>query len=307
MNGPSAENAYLFRHAVLRDAAYQLQPPADRARLHRLALDSLEGFMGGRPPECGVGLEDGTFASHPCDPIAMQLADHAGLAQTDTVEATVLVALRGLYLHRAAEYAEQQHLYRQAHQLWSALAALAAPLARPRCLLRSALAAGKAGDNTAAVALLEAINSEDLPADPALRCMLHLRLSHFRRELGRLAEAETAALQALSLARADGLALQEAYALGNLSNVQRDTGRPIEAEQGYQQALTVFEQLGNQRYAAVALANVAAMRQLAGDVAAAEQQYRRALHLSRACGDVRFEGITLGNLAIVLQQCRRYT
>ena len=34
----SAESAYLFRHALLREAAYQLQLPTDRARLHALAL-----------------------------------------------------------------------------------------------------------------------------------------------------------------------------------------------------------------------------------------------------------------------------
>ena len=37
-----AETAYLFRHALLRDAAYQLQLPGERARLHALALASIE-------------------------------------------------------------------------------------------------------------------------------------------------------------------------------------------------------------------------------------------------------------------------
>ncbi|KAF0246286.1 MAG: hypothetical protein FD180_774, partial [Planctomycetota bacterium] len=47
----SAETAYLFRHALMRDAAYQLQLPGDRARLHGLAFALIEGFCGGRPPE----------------------------------------------------------------------------------------------------------------------------------------------------------------------------------------------------------------------------------------------------------------
>lgn len=42
-----AEAAYLFRHALLRDAAYQLQLPADRAALHALALEIIEGLYGG--------------------------------------------------------------------------------------------------------------------------------------------------------------------------------------------------------------------------------------------------------------------
>ncbi|KAF0240274.1 MAG: hypothetical protein FD180_4996, partial [Planctomycetota bacterium] len=46
-----AERAYLFRHALLRDAAYQLQLPGDRARLHGLAFEAIEALAGGRPPE----------------------------------------------------------------------------------------------------------------------------------------------------------------------------------------------------------------------------------------------------------------
>jgi hypothetical protein len=47
----SAEDACLFRHALLRDAAYQLHLPGDRARLHALALDLIEALYGGRAPE----------------------------------------------------------------------------------------------------------------------------------------------------------------------------------------------------------------------------------------------------------------
>jgi len=44
--GTPAEAAYLFRHALLRDAAYEMQLPADRARLHALAIDSIESGPG---------------------------------------------------------------------------------------------------------------------------------------------------------------------------------------------------------------------------------------------------------------------
>ena len=45
-----AEEAYLFRHALLRDAAYQLQLPGDRERLHLLAFELIEALAGGPPP-----------------------------------------------------------------------------------------------------------------------------------------------------------------------------------------------------------------------------------------------------------------
>lgn len=45
-----AEQAYLFRHAVSRDAAYELQLPADRERLHGLAFHAMEDLYGGGAP-----------------------------------------------------------------------------------------------------------------------------------------------------------------------------------------------------------------------------------------------------------------
>lgn len=41
-----AEKAYLFRHALVRQAAYQLQTPLQRAQVHRLALAILEQMPG---------------------------------------------------------------------------------------------------------------------------------------------------------------------------------------------------------------------------------------------------------------------
>ncbi|NUN50659.1 MAG: hypothetical protein HUU15_17750, partial [Candidatus Brocadiae bacterium] len=44
------ESAYLFRHALARDAAYHLQLPGERARLHGLAFAVIESACGGRAP-----------------------------------------------------------------------------------------------------------------------------------------------------------------------------------------------------------------------------------------------------------------
>jgi hypothetical protein len=41
--------AYLFRRALLRDAAYALQMPSDSWRRHALALELIEKVSGGRP------------------------------------------------------------------------------------------------------------------------------------------------------------------------------------------------------------------------------------------------------------------
>jgi hypothetical protein len=56
----TAEEAYLFAHATLREAAYQLWLPSDRARLHSFALEILEAL-----PETTL------------ERLAAELADHA--------------------------------------------------------------------------------------------------------------------------------------------------------------------------------------------------------------------------------------
>ena len=68
-----AEIAYLFRHALLREGAYQLQLPSDRSRLHALAFEIIEGLLGPlpQPPELG------TDADLPIDAVAAEMALHA--------------------------------------------------------------------------------------------------------------------------------------------------------------------------------------------------------------------------------------
>ncbi|MCC6739532.1 MAG: hypothetical protein IT452_10850 [Planctomycetia bacterium] len=115
----SAEAHYLFRHAMLRDAAYQLQLPSDRCRLHACALEALESVLGGPPPDAPAG-ERITSESppHPTDPFARELGEHARLAGTRFREKLLV------YLRRAAAFAvrvwrsdEAERLYRESLRL----------------------------------------------------------------------------------------------------------------------------------------------------------------------------------------------
>lgn len=58
----TAEQAYIFRHAVVRDAAYNLHLPSERSELHRLVIACI-----------GTAVGDGA--------IAAELAEHAMYAQ----------------------------------------------------------------------------------------------------------------------------------------------------------------------------------------------------------------------------------
>ncbi|MBX3475045.1 MAG: hypothetical protein KF754_11730 [Planctomycetes bacterium] len=69
----NAETVYLFRHAILRDAAYALQPPSERTGLHANALEILA-----QEPDAGTAL-------------AADIADHAREARDNALELQYLV------------------------------------------------------------------------------------------------------------------------------------------------------------------------------------------------------------------------
>lgn len=61
-----AEAAYFFRHALVRDAAYELQPPGERNELHEKAARVLESVH-----------------ADSLDPVAREIAQHWGLSGAD--------------------------------------------------------------------------------------------------------------------------------------------------------------------------------------------------------------------------------
>ncbi|MCB9893276.1 MAG: hypothetical protein H6839_02380 [Planctomycetes bacterium] len=104
MEATSAESAYLFRHAVVRDAAYGLQPPSERAVLHGLALDILEGVSG--LPLPAVGLE---------------LARHARMAHEGGYQPERFAAAERRHLKAGGDYARFNYDYRGALEAFERL------------------------------------------------------------------------------------------------------------------------------------------------------------------------------------------
>lgn len=99
MPEPSAESQYLFRHALVRDAAYELQPPTDRARLHGLAVEAIEHMCGGAPAADARRWAPRP-ATHATDAFLSGLVDHTARAP-DSAEMRRKAAL---YLYRAGSH-----------------------------------------------------------------------------------------------------------------------------------------------------------------------------------------------------------
>lgn len=101
----SAETVYVFRHAVMRDAAYQLQPLTQRALLHRASADLIEQAF---------GPGDEKLA-----PVAHELADHLALAIEGLPAEAATLGVRELrFLRVAALHAQKQADFPAAETLW---------------------------------------------------------------------------------------------------------------------------------------------------------------------------------------------
>src|SRR5690606_6677865 len=139
----NAETAYLFRHAMLREAAYGLQLPSDRSRLHELAIHLIEAAFGGRAPEPAPldAVNPPRYEWCATDVVASELSDHARQALTGVTAPgaalSVTPELHRRYVRRAAEYAEKQYQVAEAVSKWRELSDLLQGAARAEALRKA--------------------------------------------------------------------------------------------------------------------------------------------------------------------------
>lgn len=118
----TAEQAYIFRHAVVRDAAYNLHLPSERSELHRLVIACI-----------GTAVGDGA--------IAAELAEHAMYAQDGAAPEALerlLLAEKG-YREQATRWAAHRDATAEQTEHLLRLAELPQPTLKARmdCLARA--------------------------------------------------------------------------------------------------------------------------------------------------------------------------
>ncbi len=303
----NAETAYLFRHALLRDTAYQLQLPSDRAKLHAIALRVIEDALGGAPePLTTDANREVRLAPHALDSAAEELAQHAKLgAKAPGVDRSALEMSEVCYLLRAAEWANSRCHHSRALQLFDALAlhpAASEPV-RVRALrqagwLQYALGQSERGkqvlEQCVALAKEHGVSVQAAKAKGELAFVLS--------ELGQFKEAETLAHEALSTARQNRARTDEAHTLTFLATIASRSGKRLDAERLYHEALEIFRAESFLRGQGFALANLATTIDRDGREAEAESVYRQSLEILRTIGNRRIEAIVLGNLASLLDK-----
>lgn len=219
MTNPAAETVYMFRHALMRDAAYAMQPPSERARLHALLLEVTQAVLG--------------RGDSALEPVAIELADHAraarGAKPTGHIDEAFVRRAELRFLLLAQKKAARDHQLDEAARLARRAADFdgASPEERAEALIRLANAR-RVGVRyeEARQAAQEALAAAQ---GTAREGAAHQEFSAILLCMGRLDEAEVQGDRALALARAAGDRRLEAAALASQGTVCRLSGRTEEA------------------------------------------------------------------------------
>lgn len=296
----NAETAYLFRHALLRDAAYQMQLPSDRARLHSLALSLIEDMVGSVPV-----FEQDPFAEgrkpHPCDSFAEELASHAAAAAVlgDDNEA-FFRSREAVYLWRGAIHHRSRQRLAAAKTVFATVAAHACtpPVIRASANSRAGYAAWHTGNLDEARAYfgraLE-MTQELALADP--QCVVLMDLAGVLTNQGRFDEAESLLKRAAAIAEARQDTTLRVDVLVSLGILLRHMNRIEDSISHHSQALALAEREGSTRLQSLALSNLGASYGCAGRFLEAKSSIERSQAMEGARIDPRDYAIRLSNLA----------
>lgn len=315
---PIDPHRYLFKHALLRDAAYDMQLQARRRHLHHAALEAMEK----------VYTDD--LPTH-----YAELAYHAGQAQNAERELHYVILAGKLaaqtfaaeeavsYFSRALELTPLQEarsrfdllLRREAvrhiqgqrplqqtdlEELTTLAQKLADPVCQAEALLRQARYAVEVSDfPTASLAAAKAVSLPHATASQQAAAYLEWGRALWRQ--GDDQAARDQLNQALDRANQAGLQLIAADSLRTLGALAAEQGLYPQAQSYYTQALTLYhraeqpDRLGE----SATLNNLGVVSGRLGDYVQARHYYEAALRLRREIGDRRGVGQSLNNLGVV--------
>jgi len=315
---------YLFRHALMRDTAYDMQLRTRLRALHRLAGQALEQtFAANLAPH----YDDLAHHYRQAEDAAKErryayLAGQLAAAQFANAQAeayfsralvltppTDLANRYKIYLGREAVYNLQGQREAQQQDLL-ALEALAGQLAdrakQAEVALRWANYAGAIDDYpTAAEKAQRAITLAEgqllsLEAEGYFRWGVTL----YNQNQNEAAHPRLA--QALTLTRKAGLSGLEAQTLNTFGGIAFNQSDYLAAKAFFEQALAIANRTGNKSIACDLNHNLGLVFKNQGDYAAAKTYYNASLYLAREVGSRRNEVKVLQSLGVLLKEEGNY-
>lgn len=340
MHSPPAEQAYLFRHAVVRDAAYELQPPDNRAALHAHVIEIVEELVGGDSRAQRSWAAD--LADH-----ALRAQEAARTARLSTLKHLAAAELK--YLRIAAKHAEESwrlgdtatlmqlvadhplvdelEKARAQHSLGSALVP-SGRVSEARTHLEAAIEGLlKCGDLTgfaSATSFLSGLQLEAGEFDPAYKAISRMAqvavserkpdllvqaeviLAHYFFFNGETEKAVRHFRTGADLADRHEIHKQSAAARVNLGNALQELGRSSDAMTVLREAEQVLQTHHHPLALSVCVGNQGWIAFSEEKHDEAERYLTRAAEMAHALGAVRDEAVMLGNLANVYGATKRF-
>ncbi|MBK9974028.1 MAG: hypothetical protein IPP14_04560 [Planctomycetes bacterium] len=300
-----SETAYLFRHALLRDAAYQLHMPQQRADLHGEAAELLLELHG-QAPAPQPGLEILAHLRTAAETLG-QLSDESdGNGQVELREGGRAKALLqrefALLEPIAIELGRRRDLpallavrQRQLHH------PLQAQQSKGAARLVYAIALRMCGRVPEAESIYrDVLASAQAQTDALLRGRCVAGLATIFQYTGRVSEAETLTLEAIEISRQLQNNPMLAVQLGNYGSLLKETGRAALAVEPTQQAVNLALATGQTDVAYRYMANLTGILVDVGDNAGAIAMGRRCLELVVQWHMPDVEGVCRGNMAAAL-------
>ncbi|MCA8916202.1 MAG: tetratricopeptide repeat protein [Planctomycetes bacterium] len=316
----SAENAYLFRHAVVRDAAYQLILPTARAELHGAAIHAMEARGQDFANQFAAELAQHARLAGDSDAEVRYLTVAAQAARSAYQNATALELLRRLcellpygsepHVDALVSLAEAYDFNGDTEPAIDAcrrvidLAARAAPTAqglRAATLLPQILRASARYDEALDV-IAEHQSSLERHGDTPVQTRQLMNLAAVFQHQGQTDKAVDAARRAMELAETGSAPELFASALANYSFQLIYASRPKEAEPLLLRAVETLKVTGRRELIVQAQLGLATLYVHMGVRDKADTRLRETLREARAIGHHRTEATTLANLGVSLYE-----
>jgi class 3 adenylate cyclase/tetratricopeptide (TPR) repeat protein len=323
------EKRFLFRHALLREAAYFMQLHARLRLLHARAAEAVEriyanslnphyGELAYHYEMAGIGDKARIYFTRSGDEARDNYQNHQAITDYSRALALtppeefesrfmLLMSREALYdLTGAREF--QRADLEALDRLMDEAGELEMAGQRAAVASRWAIYRNNTGDFPGAVAAAEqAIRLADPEVAPGAAIQAYSIWADGLYRQGRLEEAFQQGQAGLDLASQAGNRKGESRLLNLLGWIAHEYKGAGQAKEYFRRSLEIAQEIGDLRIEAMPLNNLGILAGIEGDYSAAQGYYERSLEIARQIGNRSGEGLVLGNLGWIARVQGDYT